>query len=832
VIGSILRKSDLRFLVAILSSLFFLYCKANAQIWTPVGPSDSTQFPNCGYEYRSVVVDKNGAIYVAYIAQPDYFISSELLVAKYQNGKWQQLGGTIDDLRSTEGYSLALDSNSNLYLAYCKTPFSGPQNYDSYVKKFDGENWVLMGDSIKNVLIDFHSLTISDSGNIYLAAFNQIPVVFKFNIQQDKWMKVGSLRDLGLKTETDNSDIISILTNKEDKPIIAIRNKKDNDELSVLLFDGLEWNRIGYYFTPAQIQHFSMAINSSDSIYLAFDYNGSYSSIVKYEGVNHWSSVGPVRVFNNAYCPRICFDSNNQFYFTFLHTEKIYNNYGNPALYKFANGGWELINDSIWQTAYIFDLKMDNKNNPFIFGIGYNVSSFIFRFENNMWNSISKYGISGSTAIVNNILIDKNQFPYVAIYNDSISDYEVLKFNGLAWETVGSSGLSKINSAGPIYDLKLAVDDENNLYASYFVLNDTSFDMNLYVIKFDGSKWEPLGNQIFTNDNFDGYYFQIDNSNNRPCIAYPNDLHQQFLVYEFNGINWVQFPLSKDENTNSCCSFSFAMDNKGKMYGYIDYADHILTFDGSEWVNLEPEPLSNYGIGTSLSLAVDSKDSLYAACSDPQIGTLSYNGSVKKWNGSTWRTIGQDDFLYDFFPYSPGYSNFKISGTTPYILNEDGPDGKWLFKKFDGAAWINVSDSTPTDRCSENYYLFAFDSTDYLYEVVTEQGNTFVFKLKDTTRNQSTEIISQNSPSSFIQIFPNPSDGNFTLKAQLPYPAEKSNLQMFIYNAIGKLVWHSPLFNHDNLLSTQVSLAGLPAGIYSILLESPMGRFLKEIVIQ
>lgn len=85
------------------------------------------------------------------------------------------------------------------------------------------------------------------------------------------------------------------------------------------------------------------------------------------------------------------------------------------------------------------------------------------------------------------------------------------------------------------------------------------------------------------------------------------------------------------------------------------------------------------------------------------------------------------------------------------------------------------------------------------------------------------------NPVEAVNVFPNPNSGKFTL--QLSTNSE-SNVQIAVYDMIGKVVYTSNLENQLGDYNTEVDLSNMEKGIYILNVEAKGQRFNKRIAVQ
>jgi uncharacterized repeat protein (TIGR03803 family) len=190
-------------------------------------------------------------------------------------------------------------------------------------------------------------------------------------------------------------------------------------------------------------------------------------------------------------------------------------------------------------------------------------------------------------------------------------------------------------------------------------------------------------------------------------------------------------------------------------------------------------------------------------------GNLSSQGVIFSidTNGDTFKD------LYDFNGIGgeyPAYSYLTLSGNLFYgMVYQGGANGDGVIFSIDttGNGYKDIFDFNGTNGLSPLGSLTLVNNVLY---GMTEFGGTLdsgvIFSLKDTTM-----INSINEPSASlgeVKLYPNPSNGVFTVEVKSEELRTKSTLE--VYNMMGEKVYSTTL----NSANTQIDLSGKPAGVY------------------
>ncbi|MDI6778457.1 MAG: hypothetical protein QMD77_04700 [Patescibacteria group bacterium] len=255
------------------------------------------------------------------------------------------------------------------------------------------------------------------------------------------------------------------------------------------------------------------------------------------------------------------------------------------------------------------------------------------------------------------------------------------------WENVGSSAIGD-NGYWP----SLAFHPLT--YEPYIAYRDNTNNWRATVKKFDGSSWSDVGTPGMSYAS--ASYAQIAfNSSGEPYIAYRDNARSgkaSVLKYQ-SSTNWQYVG---DETFNDGgAGFLRLVFNPGTNEPYLAYADansgglaFVKKFNGTNWENVGTSAVSEGPVSNTLAMAFNSStNEPYLAFSDMNV---SLEAVVKKFNGSTWETVGDAGFSptsVDFIDIA-----FNPSANEPYVVfaDETNDENKATVMKFNGSSWEYV----------------------------------------------------------------------------------------------------------------------------------------------
>lgn len=162
--------------------------------WEQVGP---TNIAGANPTHAEMIIGTNGKVYVCHIASGVRVFENNLTASA--TDAWSLVGGASVGSAFTEGANatsdIAIGSDNTLYVVYSST---ATNNRRLNVKKFDGTNWVQVGNADFGISNDLYnvSIAVTPSGKLYTVASGWAVnggknTVYEFDSATNTWATFG-----------------------------------------------------------------------------------------------------------------------------------------------------------------------------------------------------------------------------------------------------------------------------------------------------------------------------------------------------------------------------------------------------------------------------------------------------------------------------------------------------------------------------------------------------------------------------------------------------------------------------------------------------------------
>ena len=401
---------------------------------------------------------------------------------------------------------------------------------------------------------------------------------------------------------------------------------------------------------------------------------------------------------------------------------------------------------------------------------------------------------------------------YIAYLSFSGSYYGIVKkYTGSNWETVG---------AGPIFELSsffrfdLEIDSDGNLYIAYN--DESSGERKMSVSKFNGSTWDIVGVQGFSEGEIQFPQLAFNNSNT-PYVVYRDFANDHdATVQKYNGSDWEVVGEAGFTQGGAWCTSITVDQNDIPFVSYMDWTTgqkiSVDRFNDGQWEHVG-DPGFSIGEAWESDIKTDNNNIPYVIYDDQGDNDNCY---LKKWNGTFWETIGggsvssnaglDPGFVFDkendVYVVFQDYSVSQAPASVKKLV-----DGNWEYLGEAGFAGTNCQ-----------FPSIAIDDGGSIFIAYVEMYNGQTLTCAEYPQ-EITEIST--IPSPIVAIYPNPSNGVFTIENQ-------NNLNLIITDITGR-----PIIEHRLINSTSViDLSNQPEGVYFLRMGTETGIFSEKIIIQ
>jgi hypothetical protein len=254
-------------------------------------------------------------------------------------------------------------------------------------------------------------------------------------------------------------------------------------------------------------------------------------------------------------------------------------------------------------------------------------------------------------------------------------------------------------------------------------------------------------------------------------------------------------------NTYKYKSF-YSDSGTGKLYFVNDSTGFILTYHRNSHAPNFLGKTNDYGTTWNTvfsSPTYNSKDYCFPM---KDTGYLILNDSVYKTvnGGITWNKLTVPGGSYTCIQFANG------------LIGYIGGSGGYLIKTINGGATWTSETSSTTNTISSLYTFgtsvaYFVDSTMKIYKNQPGLGAPVI-----------------QSPTSKLDIYPNPSNGEFTLEIS----SDLLKSQVTLYDVMGRLIYQTALAQTQSA----INIPTLAKGIYYVKLVSPSGQFLQKKIVK
>lgn len=735
--------------------------KFNGSMWDTVG---TTGFSVGTADYIKLIIDNGNTPYVAY---QDAGNGNKIAVKKYDGVNWVSMGSTNVSTGETYNSCMAVDSNNVVYISFSDSVLNGGVT----VKKFDGTNWQTLGaiglpNSSVNTIVCGAGNTLYLTGIFTVSEPYDIQTHFIYKYDGTSWNYVGNqgvssglARNVCLKMDTNNV------------PYIAYKDVKNGNKISVKKFDGTNWITLGLAgFSTGEVDFVDLAIDRNNVPYVVFsDYSlWKRTTVMKFDGTS-WVNVGSPG-FSNV--------------------------------------------ESLWSS-----IAIDTNNIPFVIYVerGSWVTA-VKKYNGSSWVGVGN--LLYYTAYTATIEIDKNNTPYIALYNSvDHGTLKVMKLNGSTWMSIDSS----IHYYG--YYPSICFDQMNRPYIA-------TIGNGVYIFRFDGSLWSPIQinaplwaktKPTLAADGHGNIYVSCSTGYGTPAL------------YKFDGNNWQEldnFSSANDMVVSASATVAVGKDNVPYL-AYGDIGAYVIKYTSPITDGISGDSSVCIGNSSTYSINADSNytyvwnypsgwvgsSSSNSITLIPGVSSVSGDISVQVSDGTCTSQPSTLHLTPNTTPTASFVPNTTTNSKVVTILNSStggSLDYAWDYGNGD------------TSSISNNSYQYTYPAGGS-YTITLVVSNACG---SDTT-SQTVGItlgINEYELNSDVTVIPNPFQESLSLSIESP---QESETAIVICDMVGRVIYNSKIELHKgkNTIPLNDIFSKSPGGTYSISIQPDnFQRIIKKVV--
>ena len=703
----------------------------------------------------------------------------KVVVKELVNGSWDELGSEQITGSNINHIDLKTDKNGVLYLAY--------DDYYSYVKKWDGANWVSLGTEANSSRSESSEIAFNSMNELYIVSrITQYAPTFA-EVRKFDGTNWNSLSFTGLSGIAANFP--QIVFDSQDTPYVSFINSTSNEgPVKVLKLVNDSWLEVGDTSTFSAIKILNLLIDSNDKPLIAFSEQATNGrgQLYIYEN-NTWSSLGQVAPADKAFYfgirMRAAIDSANTFYAIDTTTE-----IGPPFVVKKTNSAFENYNknisegttgETLFNNVSIADTDNDEVTltvtlSDTQFGslsgtasgsasITYDESTGILTLSGTLTDvnaSIASIVFSGSTNGAGNFTLSFTVTDGTASSSTIVGSYSVKAVNDPPSVSINTGLTVSEGDSKVITNSLLAANDSDDSGTELtYTLKSVPTNGNLFVDANENGSLDS-GEELAVNGTFtqqildDSKLYYKHNGTETSSDSFTFDLadggedgveavtNQTFAITVSSvndapvmskGPSW-EFIGKAHFSENSIRTIRQATDRDGNRYlAYTNQVNSIervwvMKHDGEQWHYLGGEEIAQVAISSSLSFVIGADNTPYVAYKD-----LDRRAVVQKFENGSWQMLG-DQPLSQVSVLHPLLS-FDNNNVLHVVYQDLSIDNYTIHvQKWDGKSWLTVAYET-TEKTNFYSIKLAFDSNNTPYIAYSVNGSDSYFVIKKLINN-------------------------------------------------------------------------------------------------
>jgi hypothetical protein len=447
------------------------------------------------------------------------------------------------------------------------------------------------------------------------------------------------------------------------------------------------------------------------------------------------------------------------------------------------------------------------------------VLALSFKSKAQTWSNYTSGVYSNHvTPAIGKMVMDSLNNIYAVGPNDSNQCEYVVKWNGSTWQKLGNICNNYLGDG--INDID--IDYNGDLYVSSHLYINNNYENN--ILKWNGTSWQKVGDlsSIISDNGQNVMTIECVGATEIYCAGFFKNANNKCFVAKWNGTIWSELgnitannAIQKIIKTGSDEQGNSILLATGGFTNSNGKA-YVAQFSNQAWSPLETttSKLSNHSY--NLAMVANNRGDVYVSGWND---TNSYD-QVSHWNGSQWQVLPKPiNMGYGYWQRSLALDNngnlYIGGGTYDSILFTES-----CVLRYVNNAWIEIGGYKSFYE-EDAVFTITFDKNNCLYAAGWFTNNNYQNFVKQIC-NLATKLEELPTAKN-IQIFPNPTNNYFTFQTY----NENSFYTVNMYNASGQLV--KKLQTKNNV---PIRVNDLPKSLYFVEIKNTNEHYTQKLLIE
>ncbi|MEX2542370.1 MAG: Ig-like domain-containing protein [Trueperaceae bacterium] len=234
--------------------------------------------------------------------------------------------------------------------------------------------------------------------------------------------------------------------------------------------------------------------------------------------------------------------------------EQAETSYYNVYVHRWTGSGWSAVGDALSVNAGATDasnasLALDGSDNPVVAWLEHDGATrnvYVRRWDGDSWAPVGTGLLSrnpdATSAGSPSLALDGSGYPVVAWHEQdgTTTNVYVERWNGSDWSTVGGTLSATGGSTNAVFP-SLALDSSGLPTVAWHEQKAGGTTINIFVWRWDGSAWQPLGNGLTANGAHALDPSLVIDGSGRPSVSWTesNGTNRDVHVGQWDGGEWT-----------------------------------------------------------------------------------------------------------------------------------------------------------------------------------------------------------------------------------------------------------------------------------------------------